>query len=282
MPGSLDFYRRTLPTVHRGRGLNADERAQRATTLDPEIGPTHKRARREDTGRVLQLLSQLVEQIEGRGLDSFVPLAPGLPRLIGLTPENEAQFDTFLAEFLDQITDQGQIAQAISATRTRLAASALGVTRRTADKLEPTPPWYEQERQRLGQVLRDARVQRAVRSDGDLPVEIGEQIASWLRLGKTLAKSPNANRQRQAAQIVGTILAAVHDAFDDQSTPPGQRLRQVAPGHYVASGHEPRRKATNRITAIASSTGQKSDWIDPAEATIDAAGGVRRRTRKGA
>ncbi len=134
---SVDLYSRWPSIRRRSNAPTVAADPSRSTTLDGPLGT--ERARRADPARVRDLLSQLIQSIEGKPLSAFVPMAEAVPLLIGLTPGNLAAFEEFLGSFIGTVVgDLGRVvtpgsvtspADSISANRRALAASSLGVRR---------------------------------------------------------------------------------------------------------------------------------------------------------
>ena len=190
----------------------------RSTTLDGPMGT--ERVSRADPNRVRDLLSQLIESIEGRPLSAFIPMAETIPLLLGLTPANLLAFDEFLGSFIGTVLENGRTVEpgsvtspsdSISANR-RLAAGALGV-RRTA--VEPGRPRSARKYDDLVAHFSEAKTLAAVLADADdgLPPATAEVVGAMLNSIRNDLQSGDAEGAREAGKGAAILVAAAHAAF---------------------------------------------------------------------
>ena len=231
----------------------------RSTVLDSPLG--QQRARRADPARVRDLLSQLIQSIEGKPLSAFVPMAEAVPLLIGLTPGNLAAFDEFLSSFIGTVVgDLGRVvtpgsvtgpSDSISANRRFLGASALGV-RRTA--VEPGRPASVRRFDDLMAMFSEGRTLAAVLGDGNdgLPPGVSEIVNSMLVAIRNGLKAGDSEGARQAGADAGVLIAAVHATFFTEETTEkaGKRLRKIGKNHWLAPGFERSKKGRAHVIGI--------------------------------
>ena len=231
----------------------------RHTTLDGPMGT--ERVSRADPNRVRDLLSQLIQSIEGKPLSAFVPMAEAVPLLIGLTPGNLAAFDEFLSSFIGTVVgDLGRVvtpgsvtgpSDSISANRRFLGASALGV-RRTA--VEPGRPASVRRFDDLMAMFSEGRTLAAVLGDGNdgLPPGVSEIVNSMLVAIRNGLKAGDSEGARQAGADAGVLIAAVHATFFTEETTEkaGKRLRKIGKNHWLAPGFERSKKGRAHIIGI--------------------------------
>ena len=212
----------------------------RSTTLDGPMGT--ERVSRADPNRVRDLLSQLIESIEGRPLSDFVPMAQTVPLLLGLTPQNLLAFDEFLGSFIGTVLENGRTVEpgsvtspsdSISANR-RLAAGALGV-RRTA--VEPGRPRSARKYDDLVAHFSEAKTLAAVLADVDdgLPPAVAEVVGAMLTSIEGNLKSGSPAAAREAGADAATLIVAVHDVFFTEAT--AERGANCNRLHPVARDH---------------------------------------------
>ena len=213
---SRNGLRSRWPTIlRRGDAPTAAVDPSRSTTLDGPLGT--ERVSRADPARVRDLLSQLIESIEGKPLSAFVPMAEAVPLLIGLTPGNLASFDEFLSSFIGTVVgDLGRVvtpgsvtspSDSISANRRQLAAGALGV-RRTA--VQPGRPASVRRFDELMAFFSQGATLAAVLGDGDdgLPPGTAEIVNSMLVAIRNNLKNGSAEGARQAGADAGVLIGA--------------------------------------------------------------------------
>ena len=101
---SLDLFR-LYPSARRHTlGVDpAELRAARSTTLDHNLDAKRRKA---DPNRVAQILSRLITLIEGRPLSDWLPIAQGIPPIIGIDIDDN-QFDEFGGAFLEALQELG-------------------------------------------------------------------------------------------------------------------------------------------------------------------------------
>ena len=229
---SIDLYRNwpsirrrtTAPEPQRPAGLPKRD-VQRSTTLDNSLGA--RKARKADPARVRDLLSQLIQSIEGKPLSAFVPMAEAVPLLLGLSPQNLAAFDEFLGSFIGTVVgDLGRVvtpgsvtspADSISANRRRLSSGALGV-RRT--EVQPGRPASRRKFDELMVLLSEGKTLAAVLGDGDdgLPPGTAEIVNGMSVAIRNNLRAGSDEGARQAGADAGALIAAIHGAFFTEAT----------------------------------------------------------------
>ena len=229
--------------LSRGDSLGVAVDPSRSTTLDGPMGT--ERVSRADPNRVRDLLSQLIESIEGRPLSDFVPMAQTVPLLLGLTPQNLLAFDEFLGSFIGTVIgDLGRIVQpgsvtspsdSISANRRRLAAGALGVKRSAS--VEPSRPRSARKYDDLVAHFSEAKTLAAVLADVDdgLPPAVAEVVGAMLTSIEGNLKSGSPAAAREAGADAATLIVAVHDVFFTEAT--AERGANCNRLHPVARDH---------------------------------------------
>ena len=131
---SIDLFKHYPPARRRTAGANpAELRAARATTLDHNLGAKRRKA---DPNRVAQILSRLITLIGGRPLTDWLPIAQGIPPIIGVEIDDN-QFNEFGGAFIEALQELGFTpvvprARVDDNTRLRLGAGAIGVGPQTA------------------------------------------------------------------------------------------------------------------------------------------------------
>lgn len=257
---SLDLYR--LPSIR--RKSPAPVAKGRYTVLDGALG--QQKAQRADPARVRDLLSQLIQSIEGKPLSAFVPMAEAVPLLIGLTPGNLAAFDEFLGSFIGTVVgDLGRVvtpgsvtspADSVSANRRQLAAGSLGVKR--AANVQPGQPASRRKFDELMAFFSDGKTLASVLGDGDdgLPPATAEIVGAMLTAIKNKLKSGDPAAARQAGADAGVVIAAIHASFFTEASEKSGRMRRSVRDHttgfngpvLVKKGGEDTARA--RVTAI--------------------------------
>ena len=285
----IDLYglRRRWPSIrHRSNAPSPSADKFRATTLDGVFGA--QTARRADPARVRDLLSQLIESIDGMPLSAFVPMAETIPLLLGLTPQNLLAFDEFLAEFIGTILENGRTvvppsvtdpSDSISANRRALAAGALGVKRSAA--VQPGRPRSVRRFDELTALFSQGTVLAAVLGDGDhgLPPATAEVVGAMLTAIKNNLQSGDPAAARQAGADAGALVAAIHGAFFTESTAAksGKRLRRIGKNHYALPGYETRKKGRAHVIAV----DVDGEEVPIADVKVAGSKFVRRRARGG-
>ena len=285
---SRNGLRSRWPTIlRRGDAPTAAVDPSRSTTLDGPLGT--ERVSRADPARVRDLLSQLIESIEGKPLSAFVPMAETVPLLLGLTPGNLAAFDEFLGSFIGTVVgDLGRVvtpgsvtspADSISANRRQLAAGSLGV-RRAAD-VQPGRPRSVRRFDELMVLFSEGRTLAAVLGDGDdgLPPGTSEIVNSMLVAIRNGLKAGDSEGARQAGADAGILIAAIHGAFFTESTAAksGKRLRRIGKNHYALPGYETRKKGRAHVIAV----DVDGEEVPIADVKVAGSKFVRRRARGG-
>ncbi len=287
---SVDLYR-MWPSIRRSsRPADVGVSKGCATTLD--LIPGQETARRADPGRVRDLLSQLVTEIEGQPLSNFVPLAQTIPLLIGLTPQNLAAFDEYLSAFIGTVVgDLGRVvtppsvtspSDSVSANRRFLSAKALGV--KAAEDVRPARPATAQRFDDMLALFSEGATLAAVLGDADdgLPPATAEIIGAILTAIRSNLRSGSPDGARQAGKDAGILIAAAHAAFfaGETSERANRRpMRQVGKAHYVAPGYESVR-VRKRAHVKAVDVDGEAVPIHDAEIDLKARKFVRRRRRR--
>jgi hypothetical protein len=228
-----------------------------------------ERRQKADPSRVIQILSRLVTSIAGVPLSQIVPVAPGIPGIIGADLRG-SEFDEFLGQFLDVLSDLGfrprvPVLPANSAARgdvrRQLAARAIGCSAPTADNVVAPPSRYARRFDDLSSALSDGRTVSAVLGSGfdGLPPGSFEAVSAMITAIQNSLRAGDDAGARQAGTDAGILIAALHSVFGGGTT----AQRAAAPVRV--------RKATNRVVAIEVG----SDRVETKDA--DLSSGVPRR-----